>query len=255
MSLHYQILGEGEPVVLHHGLFGSLSNLALLAKHLVQLGYQVISVDALNHGHSPTSDDMCFATQAKHLAALLDQLGIERCCIVGHSMGGKVAMALALIAPERVKALVVADIAPVAYQHSHQAVFDGLHAVPLADISSRRDAEQYMAQHVQEPGVRQFLLKSLSKEPEGWRWLFRLDELRRCYPQIIGWQVEGRYEGPCLFIKGARSDYIEAKYQPQVAQIFPHASLKIIEQTGHWLHAEKPDIFNRLTERFLHSLN
>lgn len=251
MQLNYQQKGQGFPVLLIHGLFGSLSNLGLLAKHLQQRGYQVISVDTLNHGHSPRSTRMDYAHQAVSIKSLCEDLAVTQCALVGHSMGGKIAMATAQAYPELVKAFVVADIAPVSYQHSHQTVFAGLNNVQLDNINSRTDAEKQLSAHVKEPGVRQFLLKSLSKTSQGWAWLFDIKQLEQSYPQIIGWKAGASVNKPCLFIKGEQSDYISSQYQTAVSQQFPQAELKIINATGHWLHAEKPALFNRLTEQFL----
>ncbi|WP_427977993.1 alpha/beta fold hydrolase [Agarivorans sp.] len=251
MQLNYQQQGQGFSVLLIHGLFGSLSNLGLLAKHLQQLGYRVISVDTLNHGHSPRSTTMDYRQQADTIKSLCDDLAISQCALVGHSMGGKIAMATAQAYPELVKALVVADIAPVSYQHSHQAVFAGLNNVQLTQISSRADADTQLSAHVQEPGVRQFLLKSLTKTSQGWAWLFDISKLEQAYSQIVDWKAGAAFNKPCLFIKGEQSDYITSQYQAAVTAQFPQAQLKIINGTGHWLHAEKPALFNRLTEQFL----
>lgn len=251
LQLNYQQQGQGFPVVLIHGLFGSLSNLGLLAKHLLQLGYQVITVDTLNHGHSPRSTNMDYALQADTIKKLCDHLTITECALVGHSMGGKIAMATAQAHPDLVKALVVADIAPVSYEHSHQAVFAGLNKVQLDTVRSRAEADTQLAAHVKEPGVRQFLLKSLTKTPQGWAWLFDVSKLEHAYSQIVDWKAGAAFNKPCLFIKGEQSDYISSQYQAAVVQQFPKAQLKIINDTGHWLHAEKPALFNRLTEQFL----
>nr|WP_221077246.1 alpha/beta fold hydrolase [Agarivorans aestuarii] len=251
MNLHYKEQGQGYPILLIHGLFGSLSNLGILAKHLAGLSYRVISVDTLNHGLSPRSESMNYQLQAKAVKTLCEKLDISQCAIVGHSMGGKIAMATAQLYPDLVSALVVGDIAPVAYQHNHTAVFSGLKSFDPKDIKSRSDAESLLAEHIQEAGVRQFLLKSLANTKQGWQWLFNIEQLALCYNSIIGWEQFGQFEHACLFIKGENSDYIVSKYQQSVGQQFPKAELKMIAGTGHWLHAEKPAIFNRLTEQFL----
>ncbi|MEE1672328.1 alpha/beta fold hydrolase [Agarivorans aestuarii] len=251
MNLHYKEQGQGYPILLIHGLFGSLSNLGILAKHLESLSYRVISIDTLNHGLSPRSQSMSYQHQAEAIKALCDKLDISQCAIVGHSMGGKIAMAAAQHYPDLVNALVVADIAPVAYQHNQTAVFSGLRSFDPKDIKSRSEAEKLLAKHIQEPGVRQFLLKSLTNTEHGWQWLFDVEQLALCYKSIIGWEQFGHYKRPCLFIKGENSDYIVSDYQQTVGQQFPKAELKVIAGTGHWLHAEKPAIFNRLTEQFL----
>jgi len=192
--------------VLIHGLFGSLDNLGLLARPLSEQ-YRVISVDLRNHGASFHSGEMSYPQQGADVIALLDQLGLEQVALVGHSMGGKVAMQVAKQAPARVDRLVVADIAPVAYPHArHQNVFAGLNAT-----------------------------------------LERLPQSR-----IMGWpDDQTRFEGQTLFIKGGDSDYMQPQYTETVMAQFPAAKARIIAGTGHWLHAEKPALFNKLVVDFL----
>ncbi|MFM5503315.1 alpha/beta fold hydrolase, partial [Aeromonas veronii] len=166
--MNFKEQGQGAPVVLIHGLFGSLDNLGLLARPLGEQ-YRVISVDLRNHGASFHSDEMSYPAQAADVLALLDHLGLDRVALVGHSMGGKVAMQLAKQAPERVNQLVVADIAPVAYPHArHKNVFAGLNATLEHAPQSRSEAEAMLAEHIEIAGVRQFLLKSFSKGESGW---------------------------------------------------------------------------------------
>lgn len=251
MILHSHITGTGQPLVLLHGLFGSYENLAGIARSLADQ-WQTISIDLPNHGQSPHSEKMNFSTMVADLAATLDSLDIKCCALLGHSLGGKLAMAFALAYPTRVSQLIVADIAPVSYQRSHQAVFAGLNAVTLSKITSRGDADKQMADHIIEPGVRQFLLKSLQKTEQGFNWRFNLAELAQDYDQLLSAPASNReYTGPVLFIKGSESDYILAEHRPQIMRLFPAAQAKIINGTGHWLHAEKPSAFAKLVRDFL----
>ena len=238
--------------MLIHGLFGSLDNLGLLARPLSE-HYRVISVDLRNHGTSFPSDEMSYPQQGADVIALLDQLGLEQVALVGHSMGGKVAMQVAKLAPARVDRLVVADIAPVAYPHArHQNVFAGLHATLANPPQSRAEAEALLAQYVEIPGVRQFLLKSFAKTEAGWAWRFNVPALERNYANIMGWpDDQTRFEGPTLFIKGGDSDYVQPQYTETVMAQFPAAKARVIAGTGHWLHAEKPVLFNKLVVDFL----
>ncbi|WP_421229457.1 alpha/beta fold hydrolase [Aeromonas jandaei] len=250
--MNFKEQGQGPAVILIHGLFGSLDNLGLLARALGE-HYRVISVDLRNHGTSFRSDDMSYPAQAADILALMDHLGLDQAAIVGHSMGGKVGMQLAKLAPARVSRLVVADMAPVAYPHSrHQNVFAGLNATLAAQPQSRSDAERMLAEHIEIAGVRQFLLKSFAKGDDGWQWRFNVPALEENYANIMGWpEDERRFEGPVLFIKGGDSDYMQPQYSEAALAQFPAAKVRVIAGTGHWLHAEKPMLFNKLVVDFL----
>ncbi|KKO46737.1 acyl-CoA esterase [Arsukibacterium ikkense] len=251
MFLHTHSTGCGQPLVLLHGLFGSYENLAGIARALADQ-WQIISIDLPNHGQSPHSDTMDYHSMVADLHSTLDKLGIAQCALLGHSMGGKLAMAFALAYPAKVSALIVADIAPVSYSRRHQQVFAGLNAVTLNAITSRGDADKQMAEHIAEPGVRQFLLKSLEKTEHGFRWKFNLEVLAQCYDELVSAPAaDGVYPGPVLFIKGADSDYILPEHRPQIMRYFPAAQAKIINGAGHWLHAEKPAAFVKLVRDFL----
>ncbi|WP_378008111.1 alpha/beta fold hydrolase [Aeromonas jandaei] len=250
--MNFKEQGQGPAVILIHGLFGSLDNLGLLARALGEHS-RVISVDLRNHGVSFRSDDMSYPAQAADILALMDHLGLDQAAIVGHSMGGKVGMQLAKLAPARVSRLVVADMAPVAYPHSrHQNVFAGLNATLATLPQSRSDAERILAEHIEIAGVRQFLLKSFAKGDDGWQWRFNVPALEENYANIMGWpEDERRFEGPVLFIKGGDSDYMQPQYSEAALAQFPAAKVRVIAGTGHWLHAEKPMLFNKLVVDFL----
>ncbi|MEL6117244.1 alpha/beta fold hydrolase [Photobacterium sp. SP02] len=251
MNLHYQIQGQGQTVVLIHGLFGSADNLGLLARVLKEQ-YQVISLDLRNHGRSPHSEHFTYSDMAQDVVDVINQLEIQAFSVIGHSMGGKVAMAMTELAGERIENLIVLDMAPVAYQvHRHQNVFAGLKAVSNQTVTSRKEAEQYLSQHVMEPGVRQFLLKSLYKEQESFLWRFNVDALINNYSTIMGWSAVSPFPGRTLFIKGQDSEYILAEHREHIASQFPHAKAHMVANTGHWLHAEKPDTVNRIILSFL----
>lgn len=240
------------PVVLIHGLFGSYENLGIIARSLSEQ-FHVINVDVRNHGRSGHSAQMNYSLMADDLAQTLDALGVNSAYLLGHSMGGKLAMRFAISYPDRVQKLILADIAPVAYQPRHHAIFTGLKSIDLATLSSRAEADKQLANHVTETGVRQFLLKSLVKDEAGkFSWRFNLDALWANYQTLIGdLGTEGSYTGPTLFIKGGDSDYILNEHRPVIAKHFPAAQAKIIQGTGHWLHAEKPAIFSRIVTEFL----
>ncbi|GEA10794.1 alpha/beta fold hydrolase [Alteromonas sp. KUL49] len=257
MSLHHSISisptnAQAPWLVLIHGLFGNADNLAVVKRHFATQ-YNIVSVDLPDHGQSDWSNEFTLDDAAIKLKSLLDTLSISRCAILGHSLGGKVAMLFSLTHPDNVTKLIVADIAPVNYTHRHQAVFDGLTAVTLESLESRKHADQLMSQHIVEPGVRQFLLKSLYQdENKAWRWRFNLHGLIESYPNIISWpDISLSTQCPTLFIKGNDSDYILPEHRSSIAKHFPKAKAHVIEGTGHWLHAEKPAAFNRIVENYL----
>ncbi len=251
MILHSNSTGSGQPLIILHGLFGSYDNLAGIARTLSDQ-WQVISIDLPNHGQSPHSNVMNYTSMVADLVDTTESLNIDQCAVLGHSLGGKLAMAFALAHPGRVTALIIADIAPVSYARSHQAVFAGLTAVNTSALTNRSEAEKQLAKHITEPGVRQFLLKSLHKTEQGFDWRFNLATLAQCYDHLLTFpDYSDAYTGPVLFIKGAQSDYILPEHRPQIMQLFPDAQAKIINGTGHWLDAEKPVAFAKLVRDFL----
>lgn len=252
VQLNFKIQGEGKPLLLIHGLFGSLDNLGGLAKVLAE-HYQVYQIDLPNHGQSPRSESVDYVSQATAVKEFLDQQKLEKVTVVGHSMGGKVAMMLAQLYPDYLEDLVVMDIAPVEYKvRRHDSVLAGLNASMAQPILSRKEAEAKLAEHIVEPGVRQFLLKSLAKTEDGtFDWRFNVPTLEARYADITGWQEHAIFEGDTLFLKGANSDYISAEHREDIERQFPRAKAHVIANTGHWLHAEKPDTVARVITRFL----
>ncbi|MEC6906271.1 alpha/beta fold hydrolase [Photobacterium piscicola] len=252
MNLHFRAEGKGKTIVLIHGLFGSADNLGLLARELKH-HYHVISVDLRNHGLSPHSDQFSYQDLAQDIIETLDHLAINQFDVIGHSMGGKVAMALSAIIPQRINHLIVIDIAPVAYQgHRHQNVFDGLREVNRYLLTKRSEAEAYLARYINDAGVRQFLLKSLVKTETGYQWRFNVESLIANYATIMGWHPASQpFTGNTLFIKGQLSDYIEPQYRAAIMAQFSNAKAHVVANTGHWLHAEKPATVNRIILQFL----
>jgi len=254
MAIHYKTRGEGSPLVLLHGLFGSLENLGGLTRLLAE-HYAVFSLDLPNHGRSAHTDTTSLEAVVDDVVDWMDSLSLTSAHILGHSLGGKVAMELALRHPERVTSLVVMDIAPVHYDPHHNQVFAGLRALDLPGLASRTEAERQLGEHVEEAAVRSFLLKNLVKsEAGGFSWRMNLTVLDRDYPKLIKENVRDRqYRGNTLFLKGGNSPYIVESYREEILARFPHTSLKVVANTGHWLHAEKPDIVAKLTHNFLTS--
>lgn len=253
-ELHAKVKGQGDPVIVLHGLFGSAENLGGIARALSET-YEVHSLDARNHGRSFHNNDVSYPAMASDVLAYMDGAGMEKAILLGHSMGGKTAMEVALTAPDRVAALVVADIAPVAYEvDRHGRIFEGMNAVDMSRVSSRADAEAQLAPYIEEDGVLPFLLTNLRRGEDGnYGWRVNLAALQAGYADIIGANRQAVYDGPVLFIKGGDSPYLMAEHRDAVLARFPKAQVKVIEGTGHWLHAQKPETFNRLVLEFLAS--
>ncbi|OOE90807.1 alpha/beta fold hydrolase [Salinivibrio sharmensis] len=244
--------GEGSPLVLIHGLFGDLDNLGGLAKTLAD-HFCVYQIDLPNHGRSYHTESTDYQSQSDAVVAWMDGQQLESAIIVGHSMGGKVAMAVAQRFPERVEQLVVMDIAPVDYQVSrHDNVFKALHQTQRVTLKSRQQAQTIMNESIENPGVSQFLLKSLYKTDHGhYAWRFNIDNLYHGYRDIMGWTEFGQYSGPTLFVKGQNSEYILPDHREAIVAQFPHSKAHMVAGTGHWLHAEKPAVVASVIERFL----
>ncbi|SIS48209.1 alpha/beta fold hydrolase [Neptunomonas antarctica] len=249
--LNYQLHGNGAPLVILHGLFGTLENWGSQIKALSE-HFQVIAVDLRNHGRSPHTDDMNYALMVDDIINLLDDLGLDKVNLMGHSMGGKVAMQLALTHPERLNKLIVVDISPVAYEHHHKDVLKGLFSIDLAHIKSRTDADKQLGAYIPEPGIRAFLLKNLYRdENKQFQWRMNLPVLDKHYDDISAAPTGHPFNGKTLFIKGEESHYIQTDHRDGILALFPKATYKIIQGAGHWPHAEKPAIFTKILINFL----
>ncbi|QPH54039.1 alpha/beta fold hydrolase [Pontivivens ytuae] len=239
---------DATPLLIAHGLFGSARNWGAIAKRL-SAGRQVIAVDMRNHGDSPRARPHDYESMADDLAAVVADLGCQ-VDLLGHSMGGKAAMQLALTRPELLRRLVVADIAPVAYEHSHMHHIEAMRSLDLDGVTRRSEADARLAQTISDAGVRAFLLQSL--DVAELRWKLDLDALADGMPDTIGWTGQaGRFDGPALFLAGGASDYVTEAHRPAIREQFPDARFEEIEGAGHWLHAEQPRVFVDVVERFL----
>jgi len=251
VSLACTATGSGPPLVLLHGLYGSGNNWRTQARELAER-YRVLLPDLRNHGRSPHAPDMDYRSLAADIDALLDGEGIERAAVVGHSMGGKAAMALALTRPQRVAALVVVDIAPVAYDHDHDAIIAALQGLDLERLTRREDADAALAADIPEAMVRQFLLTNLQRRDGGWAWRIPLDILADQRRVVEGWPpLEGRWPGPAAFIHGGASDYVNAEGAAAIRRYFPAARVEALPGVGHWVHAEAPGDFGQRLRAFL----
>ena len=238
------------PLLIAHGLFGSARNWGVIARRLSDRR-EVLAVDMRNHGDSPRFPTQSYADMAADLAGVIAAHG-GRADVLGHSMGGKAAMMLALTEGAMVNRLVVADIAPVAYSHDQTRHITALRALDLSGLTSRAEADARLAAAVTDPALRAFFLQSLDLRatPPGWR--INLDVLEAEMPKIIGWpQVAGHFDGPALFLSGALSHYVLPDYREAIRTLFPLARFAKLPGAGHWLHAEKPREFEETVRVFL----
>ncbi|WJY13914.1 esterase [Pectobacteriaceae bacterium CE90] len=235
------------PIVFIHGLFGNLDNLGVLARDL-QNQHDILQIDVRNHGLSPRSPEMNYTVMAEDVLALLDDLQLKQVIMIGHSMGGKIAMALSALMPDRIDRIVAIDIAPVDYQlRRHDQVFSAVKAVSAAGITQRAAAAVLMRDYLQEEGVIQFLLKSFQQG----EWRFNVPALWDQYENIVGWQELPAWHGPILFIRGGNSPYLDDRYRDALLRQFPAAKAHVVAGAGHWVHAEKTEAVLRAIHRFL----
>jgi pimeloyl-ACP methyl ester carboxylesterase len=238
------------PLLIAHGLFGSARNWGAMARNLAK-DRRVVTVDMRNHADSFWADGHSYAQMAADLAQVIRAEG-GRMDVLGHSMGGKAAMALALSHGDLVNRLVVADIAPVAYDHSMIHLISAMRGLDLEGLTSRMEADRRLAPLVPEGGTRAFLLQSLDLKSTPPRWRLNLDVLEETMAEITGWpDIRGRFDGPCLFLTGALSDYVKPEDRATIKRLFPAAVMAKIPGAGHWLHADKPREFEAALRTFL----
>ncbi|MRH78367.1 alpha/beta fold hydrolase [Spiribacter sp. C176] len=244
-----------QPAILLHGLYGSGNNWRSIARRF-EKDYTLYTPDLRCHGRAPHHPDMRYTTLAADIIDLLDKENIDQAKLVGHSMGGKVAMATALLEPTRVSGLMVVDIAPVTYDHSreHGSLINAMQALDLTAVNSREDADQALSKSIPNTPVRQFLLTNLVRQDNQWAWRLPLDILADQLPELQDWpaSLSGRqWDGPAHFVYGGQSDYVLPSSHATIRQFFPAATLHCIDGVGHWVHAEKPDAFATELHSFL----
>ena len=250
MQLHYQTLGQGQPLILLHGLFGSSDNWGTVAKHFSQ-HYQVICVDLRNHGRSPHSASQSYTNMADDLLELCDALSLECIHLLGHSLGGKVAMQFATHHPDRVEKLIVVDMAIRAYADAHTHLIDAMMAIDLTTLQSRHEVDKTLSNSIPQAMVRQFLLMNLIKSDSNLAWRINLAALKTNYPSLQQAVCENaHYEKPCLFIRGEHSDYVQDVDTEHIKTNFINAQFASLP-TGHWVHAELPQAFIEVVGNFL----
>ncbi|MFL5764544.1 MAG: alpha/beta fold hydrolase [Bacteroidia bacterium] len=260
MKLFYRQYGEGQPLIILHGLFGQADNWNTLAKQFAAQGFDVYAVDQRNHGLSPHSEIWNYKAMSSDVLELIKDHELRNVVLLGHSMGGKTAMQFAVEHPGYLDKLIVVDIAPKYYPIHHQLVLDALHAVDFNVVKSRKEAEAILSQYIEDFGTKQFLLKNIFwTEDDEMAWRFNLDVITKEI-ENVGKEVEVVgdapstdivSEVPALFIRGEHSHYILDTDLDLIQEIFPHSILETIKGSGHWVHAEKPKEFFDCVMKFI----
>lgn len=241
VALNYTDIGDGTPIVILHGLFGRLRNWQGMQKQLAR-DARIITADLRNHGESPWAENMSYMAMAADIAKLINDLDIAPAVVVGHSMGGKAAMALALSEPDLVRSLMVVDIAPVDYQNDYGPYINAMRAVPLGDLSRRGEAEEYLKADITDPGIRAFIMQNLGESEAGLAWQANIDVIDSDMTEIMTFpEFDGAsFDKPTRFVIGGTSDYVKTEHRQKIMDLFPNASHTVIKDAGHWVHAEKP---------------
>ena len=232
------------PLIIIPGLFGSTGNWRGFAKKL-STTYRVIVIDQRNHGDSPHAESNTYFDLATDIEKLLESLELTKATLIGHSMGGKTAMLLALVKPHLIDKLIILDIAPVAYGHSHLSILNGIDSISLEGATSRADIERQLANSIPDKATRMFIMLNLAGSAGNFRWKINVPVLMRFMDDIVDfpkYEVAGlSYERECLFVTGGRSDYVKEEDKQILLGLFPNAQINVVEEAGHWLHVEKPD--------------
>lgn len=255
LDLAFQAVGDGPPLLVLHGLFGSSTNWRSIARRLSDR-HRVISVDLRNHGASPWAESMDYVAMAGDVLALIERQGLERPSLIGHSMGGKVAMALALLQPELVDRLIVVDIAPVQYADRLSVFAEAMRTVDTLHVASREEVRQRLATQLPEAaGVVPFLMQNLVARNSHFDWRINLPVISASMPALSGFPpalLGLRFERPVQVIAGGRSDYVQRREGAEFAPMFPRAQVEFIDTAGHWVHADQPEAFLAAAQRALH---
>lgn len=250
---HADFGAAGPAVLILHGLMGSGRNWYGIAERLSDQ-FQIAVPDLRNHGASPHSDAMDYPDMAADLLALLDELRWPTVSVIGHSLGGKLAIHLSMAHPERVSRLLVADIAPAAYPDHHTPLLDALQALPLAVLSNRQEADDRLAVDIPDAALRRFLLQNLVAGTAGYRWRINLPALRANLPRLLAApaiEALPPFHGDALFLRGERSDYVRPEHYAAIGRCFRHAHLRTLYGAGHWLHVDQPEALLYAAREFL----
>ena len=253
IALNYKVLGEGEPVLILHGFLGMLDNWKTFGRKLAET-HQVYLIDQRDHGKSPHTEDFGYDILAEDLHDFMISHNIEAANLIGHSMGGKTVMRFTQLYPDMTLKSMIIDIAPKAYNNHHTDILDALHSIDPPQINDRNEADAALALHISDWGVRQFLMKNLSRNKEGgFRWKMNLTLLTEKYDTIIQAVDTEVSEIETIFINGSKSNYIQEGDQEEILKVFPAATFHTIQDAGHWVHAEKGDELLTRVKEFLKS--
>lgn len=242
MQLNYKKLGDsGSTIIILHGLLGSLDNWQTIAKQLSQ-NHQVYIIDQRNHGRSPHTDEMSYEILAKDIHEFCKQQNINHATIIGHSMGGKVAMLLALQHPELIDKLIVVDIAPSFYDGGHETILFAMAEAPLRSTEKREDIDKFLQTRIHDFGTRQFIMKNLTRNEKGqFEWKCNFEALILNYRILMNFpKIEKQFSGKTYFIKGEKSNYINQDNYDACDNYFPNNQILEVKDAGHWVHADKP---------------
>ena len=252
MQLHFESSGSGPPLIILHGLFGSLENWRSMTRRLSET-FSVFALDQRNHGRSPHAAEMSYELMADDLSEFMKQQNLKSAHILGHSMGGKTAMQFALRCPDLVDRLVIADMAPKAYRPTQKEMIAALLALDVSKFNTRKEIDAALASPIPEVAVRQFLLKDLKKNSQGFfDWQMNLRGISDNYDRLTeAITAEQPFDKPTLFLRGEKSRYIKPDDEEMIHQLFPRAGIHTIQGTGHWLHVEAPEAFFRSVKDFL----
>jgi esterase len=254
MQLAFRKYGSGQPLLILHGLFGQSDNWNTLAKRFGENGFEVYTIDLRNHGLSPHSEEWNYEVMADDIKEFIEEHNLQNPILLGHSMGGKVAMFFALKYPEVLEKLIVADMSPRKYAPHHDSVIEALNAVDFSKINTRKEAEAILGNYIEDYGTKQFLLKNIYWEDAGnnkMNWRFNLPVITKKYNEILAAVPEKTSAVKTLFIRGERSHYIADIDTPEIQKRFPNHTLETIPDSGHWVHAEKPNEFYEVVITFL----
>lgn len=251
MKVYRRIEGSGFPLIILHGLLGSSDNWRAISKRLSP-SYKIYSVDLRNHGQSPHSSIMTYPAMAEDVRELLEIEKISECHLVGHSLGGKVAMHFATSHPDLVTKLVIVDIAPKAYPPSQRPILAALEKLELKSFRTFGEIDAALTPEIPEVSVRQFLMKNIARVPSGFQWRIDLSTIAKSYDELTKAIITaGPYDKPALFVRGGRSDYLSETDLPSIRATFPRAGFVTIATAGHWVHAEASDEFLQILSAFL----
>lgn len=254
IHLNYKKYGHGDPLIILHGLFGSLDNWATLGRKWAE-NYTVYLVDLRNHGKSPHTESHTIGDMAGDVKDFIRQHKIKNPVVLGHSMGGKAAMELALTNPDILQGLIIADIGAQAYPPGHDLIFKAIRSVNLDKVESRKDIEEKLSESIHDKGIIFFISKNITRTKAGYRWKMNIDTLDREYEKVLKAIKPGRiFDKPTLLIRGEKSGYVTSENINLLRQLFPHIKIETIAGAGHWLHAEKPDEFEEDVRAFMEDL-